>query len=64
MHINVAQIFCNIYENYYYWYGTKVEQPNVGWFVGCLGFMAYRPLWVILRLIHFYANSSISNNSV
>ena len=28
--------------------------------VGWLGFMAYQPLEVILRQIHFYENSSIS----
>ena len=32
--------------------------------VGWLGFMAYQPLQVIQRQLHFYANSSISNNSV
>ena len=44
-----------------------------GWF-GCLGFMAYQPLLVIQRQIHFYTNNqfyyliakniSISSNSV
>ena len=32
--------------------------------VSCLGFMAHQSFLVIQRQIHFYENSSISNNSV
>ena len=30
---------------------------HIGWVIGCLGFMAYQPLYVIYHQIHFYANS-------
>ena len=45
---------------YFSWHLSKVS----GWLFGSSHFMAYQPLLVIERQIHFYENSSISNNSV
>ena len=50
-----------------YWKGSLRVALDYGrqlTYVGYLGFMAYQPLEIVYRQIHFYVNSPISDNSI